>query len=154
MSYDFLLFNLPYPQQSLEYNLEVFGWERDASPLNDQEWTNLETLIAQISYVTPKIKVFRHKTGAVINLAQEPDSQSGTQIELESREAIVSIPYWYSGETALNVFEEIWQHLHLLQSATGYLIYDNQLDKTLNLDSDFQEVYERYTFLAQLRTAK
>ena len=151
MSYIIHLFNLRYPQETIESNLEMLGLEEDDSPLGDKERANQDRLIAQMSDVSREQKVFRHKTGAVINLAIEPDIRCGTQIELDRHHITVSIPYWYSGEMALPFFKEIWKYLRTLQQETGYLIYDIQLDKTLDLAVDFQDVYKRYTFLEQIR---
>jgi len=74
-----------------------------------------------------------------------PEDGNGIQIIIEDDKASVSVPYWHQADEATRVFEEIWQYLNVFQSEAGYLAYDPQLERPLDLSKDLDEVVRRYS---------
>ena len=70
---------------------------------------------------------------------------NGIQIEIADSKASISLPYWHKGRQARSVFEEVWKYLKVFETEAGYLAYDPQLGRPLDLNSDFAEVIEIYT---------
>src|SRR5262249_36294380 len=66
-----------------------------------------------------------------------PEDGNGIQITLFDDCASLTVPYWHQGEDAKKVFSELWGYLSVIQqAASGYEIYDPQLDCIINLSSD------------------
>jgi hypothetical protein len=72
------------------------------------------------------------------------DDGNGIQITLYDDAADVTVPYWHSGAEAEKVFNEIWSYLKIIESESGFVAYDPQLEKILNLSTDLPEVMEIY----------
>lgn len=72
------------------------------------------------------------------------DDGNGIQITLYDDAADITVPYWHSGEEAKKVFDEIWSYLKVIENESGFVTYDPQLEKILNLSTDFSEVLEIY----------
>jgi hypothetical protein len=102
----------------------------------------------KISVEEAKLK-FRH-----IELNGPRENTNGIQIILFDDEASVTVPYRHHGEKASETFNEIWDYLEIIQRETGYLIFDPQLDRMLDLSRDFNEVVSRYGGVVQKTKAK
>jgi hypothetical protein len=73
-----------------------------------------------------------------------PDGGNGIQITLEDDHATIAVPYWNQGAKADTVFKEIWGYLCVLHDAGGYVTYDPQLERLLDLDRDLGEAVKGY----------
>jgi hypothetical protein len=73
-----------------------------------------------------------------------PDDGNGIQITLFDDEASVTVPYWHEGGKAESTFREIWEYLRIIQRETGYLVYDQQLGRIVDLASDFDAAIRCY----------
>lgn len=68
------------------------------------------------------------------------DDYTGIQITLWDSVADVTFPYWHAGEQARRVLLQVWDYLALLQSQGGFVLYDPQLERVIDLDVDFDAV--------------
>jgi hypothetical protein len=73
-----------------------------------------------------------------------PDDGNGIQITLNDETVTVTVPYWHRGVAADGVWEEIWRYLHVLCTEGRFDVYDPQLDRMLQLQSDFSDVVAAY----------
>lgn len=65
------------------------------------------------------------------------DDYSGIQITLWDDAAELIFPYWHAGQQARNVLKQVWEYLEVLQQWGSFVTYDPQLDRILNLQTDF-----------------
>jgi hypothetical protein len=73
-----------------------------------------------------------------------PEDGNGIQVTLFDDEASVTVPYWHKGDRAKSVFEEIWRYLRTIEEKGGCFTYDPQLERILDLNSDFAGVLKFY----------
>lgn len=73
-----------------------------------------------------------------------PEDGSGSQITIYDEWCSVTLPYWHEGEPARKAVAEIWQYLKAANKTEGYLAYDPQLERVLELDEDQEAMLERY----------
>lgn len=73
-----------------------------------------------------------------------PDKGNGIQIDIYDDEISLTVPFWHTAEKASTVFREIWGYLKIIQSESGYITYDLQLDSIVDLNVDFQRVLNVY----------
>ena len=73
-----------------------------------------------------------------------PEGSGGIQITIYDTEASVTVPYWHRGPTARRIFHEIWNYLQILEREGNYFTYDPQLERVLNLNTDFDSVLKIY----------
>ena len=112
-------------------NLEVFQF-------GYQEIASLESITEEEA----RIK-YRH-----LELNGREDG-NGIQITLFDDSVTITVPYWHKREKAKAVFEEIWEYMKIIQEETNYLIYDPQLEMTLNLSSGFSAALRLYKTTAR-----
>lgn len=74
-----------------------------------------------------------------------PEDGNGVQTTIEDESASILIPYWHQGDDAREVFEEVWQYLKVFEKEAGYLAYDPQLEKQLDLSNDMAEAVAVYS---------
>jgi len=72
------------------------------------------------------------------------DDGNGIQITIFDDHVDITVPYWHAGAAAQSTFEEIWRYLRIIEREMGYVTYDGQLDKLLDLSGDFAAVVARY----------
>ncbi len=48
------------------------------------------------------------------------------QLDIADEHVFLTIPYWYKGDAADQVFAEILQHLRVIRRTAGYFVYDPQ----------------------------
>lgn len=68
-----------------------------------------------------------------------PGNGPGIQILIFDREAGLTVPYWHEGEAADAAFDLIRDYLGVMQRAGGYFVFDSQLGRVINPDTDFSE---------------
>lgn len=68
----------------------------------------------------------------------------GVRITIFDDEVWLTVPYWYPGTTAAEVFREIWSYLGLIEQEVRYVSYDAQLERILDIDKDFDMAFQRY----------
>jgi hypothetical protein len=73
----------------------------------------------------------------------------GLQIILSEHRADITLPYWHSGDKAHSAMKQIWQTLEILENECQFITYDPQLDKILNLKTDYKLVEVGYTGISE-----
>ena len=59
------------------------------------------------------------------------DESFGVQIQLFDDEAMVSVPFWHTGEKAAACFAQVWDFLRIICEVAGYHVYDKQMNRAL-----------------------
>jgi len=77
------------------------------------------------------------------------DEGLGIQVTLRDDCATLTLPYVHSGESASPVFARIWKYLKVIQSFAGYQVYDPQMERFVDLESDLEKVTTNYTLLVE-----
>jgi hypothetical protein len=71
--------------------------------------------------------------------------RSGLQITLFDDSATVTLPYGHSGNEARDALAGAWDCLKTISGEVGYRVYDPQLGRILDLESDFYPVVDLYS---------
>jgi hypothetical protein len=87
-----------------------------------------------------------HRHLELNNLAKD---SNGIRITLYDDEASITVPYYHIGEKAADVFREIWGYMEIITRESGYLVYDNQIDRILDLSAGCQDSLACYTGTSQ-----
>jgi hypothetical protein len=69
---------------------------------------------------------------------------SGIDICLFAETAALQVAYWHTGEQAAQTIAELWEYLAIIQHQAGYVAYDPQLDRMLDLAHDQPAVLHAY----------
>jgi hypothetical protein len=142
MSYDLKMSKLP-PETDLEMFLEAH--ETDSDLLNIPELTEAE----RSRFRAIALKIASHGLGfrlfegdrCYLDLENLTD---GIQISFRTNAIFFMLPYWYKGEQAQTIFKKIWKYVAIIQDETGYIAYDQQLGRVLDLATDFDDVVRIY----------
>lgn len=85
-----------------------------------------------------------------------PEGDLATQITIFDNNVSISIPYWYSGDKATEVFNKIADYTKVIKQTAGYFVYDPQTDKVFDplTENIFgRDVYESMTAqIAKMKT--
>lgn len=95
--------------------------------------------IENISVEQARVK-FRH-----LELNGPEEDSNGIQITLFDDEASVTVPFWHEGDSASDTFREIWTYLEIISREAGYVIYDPQIDRTIDPTAGFDDALACYT---------
>jgi hypothetical protein len=148
MSYDLYLYRVPPGADPLEAPREAFESRDDPPPPPDaQEW--MAALASALRDQHPALEMRSGGDGAKAFVLLQ-SSASGIQVWLCTTHASVDVAYWHSGEQAIAVWREAWTYVELLEREIGSRPYDPQLDRVLNLRSDFDAVVTQYAGGIQL----
>jgi hypothetical protein len=77
-----------------------------------------------------------------------PEGDPVTQITIYEKVVSITVPYWYSGEQATEVFNDIFTYAKLIRQVTGYFVYDPQKEQVYDplIENLFQlDLYESMT---------
>jgi len=77
-----------------------------------------------------------------------PDGDLATQITVSNNSVSVTIPYWYKGNDARQVFRQLMEYLKIIRRTSGYFVYDPQTDQAfdpLTTEIDGLELYLKTT---------
>ncbi len=72
------------------------------------------------------------------------ENRNGIQITLFDDEALVTVPFWHEGDKAAQTFREIWRYLEIISREAGYLVYDPQIDRVIDLSAGFEDALAWY----------
>lgn len=61
-----------------------------------------------------------------------PEGELATQITIYGDTVSITVPYWYSGDEAKEVFKNITKYAKVIRQAVGYFVYDPQAEKVFD----------------------
>lgn len=73
-----------------------------------------------------------------------PDGDLAIQITVFDNNVSLTIPYWYMGNDARQVFQQLMDYLRIITRTSGYFVYDPQTDQAfdpLTTEIDGLELY-------------
>lgn len=163
MSYDLYLFRPKAGVDPLETAEQLFSEGSEEinpglpQPEKEKQKRDLADALIKLN---PELEVFPFDFQAIAKLQSITEDEArlrfrhlelngaedgnGIQITLEDDSASIAVPYWHVGEKARDAFKEIWSYLSLLKKEAGFVAYDPQVEKILDLTSDMPEVVAVY----------
>jgi hypothetical protein len=162
MSYDFRLFSTSDrdPLATLRDLLEREELDEFAPEVAEAEYQRQQFLVRQLlQQVHPALLALDLSVSDIARFADVTESKvrdlyqalsakhedTGLLVYLGDTIIDVTLPYWYTGERARQVFTIVWNVLQWFAEAGHYSIYDPQLDTIINLSADFDRVVSGYS---------
>lgn len=161
MSYDIYCYKSNLNRPDLEEAQAIMEIEEEET-IADPE-TKQKIVKALIDY-NPKLEIFEFNyeeiarlKGISIDEAKEafdhielntPEEDLATQITIFDNTVSITVPYWYSGDKAAEVFNTISEYAKVIRQTVGYFVYDPQTDKVfdpLNENVFALDIYENMT---------
>ncbi len=125
--------------EALEHALVAGESERGAAPV----W--LGELRTVLGTRHPDLRQEAVATDAAwAPFAQYADPDDGVEIQLYGDSVSVTVPYWHSGERAEHMLLRVSDYLKTVRDVAGFVVYDPQLDRIVQLPGDLPRVNERY----------
>jgi hypothetical protein len=124
----------------------------DPGPLDPAKEERKKRLVSALIKVDPELKVFDRdyaKIAANRSISEADahrlfrnielnDHRHSLQIELFDDQAGVSFSPAGRGETCANAVRTLWECLRILASAGGFSVFDPQIGRLLDLESDYE----------------
>ena len=146
MSYDIYCYKSKLDRPDLEEAQAAIEIDEDEEVVSDPE-TKLKIAKALIDY-NPRLESFEFDyeeiaklQGTSVDEAKEafdhielntPEGDLATQITIFDNNVSISVPYWYSGDKATEVFNKISNYTKIIRQTAGYFVYDPQIDKVFD----------------------
>jgi hypothetical protein len=124
----------------------------------------LKVVAALVEY-NPRLQPFKRDYGEIAKFMKISEEQARTQwshVELNAPEGDLAIqvevygdhvgftiPYWYTGAKADQVFEQLDAYLQVIHKACGYFAYDPQTAKAFDPEKERIEDHEEYNRIAR-----
>jgi hypothetical protein len=157
MSYDLHLFCAPAGADLLRAAKESLAAEENGAylgPLDPEAEQRLKALAAALQAHKPEFDIVPLRTESPAPAGEAPGGSTifvllstpgdPIYISLAGDTASVGVGYWYSGGSADQVWEEVWECLAVLRREGGFHVYDPQLGRVLDLGLDRPAVLEKY----------
>lgn len=142
MSYDLYFFRLPPDADPLEAPRAAFEGVDDPPPAADaQEW--MARLASAMRRENPGLEM-RSGGGGAKAFVLLQSRASGIQVWLHPTHASVDVAYWHSRDEAVAALREAWAYAELLEREISSRPYDPQLDRVLDLRTDFDAAVMQY----------
>lgn len=61
-----------------------------------------------------------------------PEGDLATQITIFDNTVSITVPYWYLGDEAREVFDKIYSYTKVIRQTAGYFVYAPQIDKVFD----------------------
>ena len=145
MSYDIYCYKSKLGRTNLEEAQAIVELEEEESS-SDSE-TKLKIAKALIEY-NPKFESFEFDyeeisklQGTTVDEAKKAfdhielntaEGELATQIIIFGDTVSITVPYWYSGDNATEVFNNINQYAKVIRQAAGYFVYDPQTEEVFD----------------------
>lgn len=142
MSYDLYLYRVPPGADPLQAPRAAFESADDPPPPPDAR-ERMTRLASALRDAYPGLEMRSGGEGAKAFVLLQSDA-SGIQVWLFPTYASVDLSYWHSGEAAVAALREAWGYVDLLEREDQARTYDPQLDRVLDLRTDFDAVVARY----------
>ena len=78
-----------------------------------------------------------------------PEDDLAIQPNIYWDHVFLTIPYWYKGEAADRVFEQLTTYLRLIRKAAGFFAYDPQTDRVFDPDKEGFTDHAEYNRIAE-----
>jgi len=115
--------------------------------VEDRSETKLAILKALVNY-NPDLIAYDHDFGDISKLSVDilqKEKNKFREIEINPREGEIAIrmtiygnhvyinfPYWYKGDDAVKLFEQIKSYIKLIRETSGFFVFDPQTGKTFD----------------------
>jgi hypothetical protein len=172
MSYDIYCYKSKLDRPDLEEAQAAIEVDEDEETISDPD-TKLKIAKALIDY-NPRLESFGYDYDEIAKLQgtsidevkktfdhielNTPEGDLATQITIFDNNVSITVPYWYSGDKATEVFNKISDYAKVIRRTAGYFVYDPQTDKVFDplTENIFGfDVYESMTDqVAKMRTAQ
>jgi hypothetical protein len=141
MSYDFSMFTL---EPNADLHEAISARAQIKTPTHESKQLSRE-IANVLTSKNPTLDWQPIAMGNIEGIEIDSGGQgNGIQIHLFSNEAGLTIPYWHKAEEAHDVFMEVWSCLKIIRDITGYVIFDPQLDKVIDLEDGFADSLRAY----------
>jgi len=162
MSYDLYCYKSQLGKPDLDEAQAVIEVEENEDVQSDPA-TKLKIAKALLDF-NPRLESFEFDYNAIAELQKisvdevkeqfdhielnTPEGDLATQITIFDNNVSITIPYWYSGDKAKTVFDNVSQYTKIIHKTAGYFVYDPQTEivydpATSNFDG--LEVYTSMT---------
>ncbi len=142
MSYDLYCYKSQLGRPDLNEAQAVIEAEEDEDEQSDPA-TKLKIAKALLDF-NPRLESFEFDYNAIAELqkismdeAKEqfdhielntPEGDLATQITIFANNVSITIPYWYSGDKAKMVFDNVNEYTKIIRKTAGYFVYDPQTE--------------------------
>ena len=78
-----------------------------------------------------------------------PEGDLATQLEVHWDHVSLTIPYWYTGAKADQVFDQLSAYLRVIREAAGFFAYDPQTDRAFDPEKEEFGKHGEYDRIAE-----
>ena len=149
MSYDVYCYRPSSDVPNTEEGLNVISPEENATYRDDEEAREIKRRISDaLIKHNPRLEPFKidhHEVAKSMNISYEqakaqfnhielnpPQTDLATQLTVYWDHVFITIPYWYTGAEADQVFVQLTGYLRVIQEAAGFFVYDPQTERAFD----------------------
>jgi hypothetical protein len=166
MSYDIYCYKSKLGRPDLDEAQSVI--EESESAKSDTDNSSKEKIAKALQDYNPKLERFQFDYDEIAKLQSttveeakanfryieltKAEGELAVQLTIYDDNVIVTVPYWYDGDKAKQVFNEVNEFTKIIFKTAGYFVYDPQIEKVYDpLTTDFGglDVYINATIKTQ-----
>lgn len=134
----------------MSYDLDLFVPQPDTSPITIIQQAALSVESAQTPLnlrIASRLEADNPQfhVKSAVDVIEVMDAVEGIRISLYHNGGHISIPYWYTEDEIIKLaFETARQYLRLILRIANYKVYDPQLGRVVNMESDLARMIAAY----------
>jgi hypothetical protein len=151
MSYDIYCYRSQTGKPDLEEAQSILESEEEGNNSQAEPGSKEKIAKALIAF-NPRLEIFvfdyeeiAKRQGITVEQAKEkhnhielntPEGDLATQFYISDEYVGISIPYWYEGEQAREVFDNINSYTKVIRQTAGYFVYDPQTENVFDPETE------------------
>ena len=150
MSYDIFCYRSKLGKPDQDEAEEVINADIEKWVQKDYNADIKLALVKALTAYNPDLKAFDFQLGDITKLSVEtiennrnkfdhielnPDtSDIAVRLTIYSNHVFITVPYWYTGDKASQLFTDIFNYIKLIRDTAGYHVYDPQTAQVFDPD--------------------
>lgn len=170
MSYDIFCYKSKLGRPDEDEADSVIEADNDKWAKKDKDATTKLELIKALIQFNPRLEAFDFDYGEIAKLTattieeaknkfdhvelNTPDGDLSIQLTVYDNHVYINVPYWYKGEEARKLFQDLKSYIKIIRETAGYFVFDpqsgevfdpaeigfNGLDKYLSVSEHIEEM--------------
>lgn len=160
MSYDIYCYKSKLGKPDLEEADSVIEADNDKSAKKAKDPTTKQAIVKALTTHNPRLEAFDFDYGEIAKLTSStieearnkfdhielnhPDGDLAVQITVYDNHVFITVPFWYQGQKAEQVFGYLKAYIKIIHETAGYFVYDPQTGQVFDPSVDELNGLDKY----------
>jgi hypothetical protein len=143
----------------------VIEADNDRLATKDRDVNTKLSIVKALTSYNPRLEAFDFDYGEIAKLSSTtiedaknkfdhielntPEGDIAVQLTVYDNHVYINVPYWYKGEEATRLFQDIKSYIKIIRETAGYFVFDPQSGQTFDPAENGFEGLEKYLSVSE-----